>query len=474
MKVGVIQVSKMVILPDGNMDTTNELRIQHGVTSELLHPRVQADDQLCNPVFITTFECRKSGNISIIGTLITLDMEVALINQNKIDEWIHEVEERPASAALIIQYIANRLSELASREEELAAQNIELLSGRKVEEYESRITILEYQLELLKRQLGGETVLPTEMPATKPFLELVNLLVYNPMGQVLRVELNPTGLTSGQKVARIISESPLGDIRPNLLVANSQEELLFLFDTGRTVALPVTNLPASSEESLDWQQAFIQEPRIKEELAAIHPIAKMSLYESCLQTSRRGFVKKIRTSFLASHITEKYIGTGVKLPADKTCGLAFADMDDLFVMVSQEGYILSMRVDRLPVAIEEVIHLGITDHIVAGFIAGQKPSLIFITQNGKAVHRDTSWLEPASSFKTKGQPLLSKERREAGIRIVGAAPVDEADWGVILHNDGSLTAHRLSELLAIGSIPTGDQTNSILSFTSFHLPEVNK
>jgi DNA gyrase/topoisomerase IV subunit A len=397
-----------------------------------------------------------------------------LINQNKIDEWIHEVEERPASAVLIIQYIANRLSELASREEELAAQNIELLSGRKVEEYESRIANLEYQLELLKRQLGGEVILPTELPAIKANLEMINLLVYNPLGQVLRVELNSTSLTSGQAVARIVSETPLGDIQPNVLVTNSQEELLFLFDTGRTVALPVTNLPAFSEQNLNWQQAFIQEPRIKEELAAIHPIAKMSLYEACLQISRRGFVKKIKTSFLASHITEKYIGTGVKYPADKTCGLTFANKDDLFVMVSQEGYIFSMQVDHLPVAIEEVIHLGITDHIVAGFITGQKSSLIFITQNGKAVHRDINWLGPASSFKTKGQPLLSKERREAGTRIIGAAPVDEADWGMFLYTDGSLTTHRLSELLATGSVPSMGQTNSILSFTSFQVPEEHK
>jgi DNA gyrase/topoisomerase IV subunit A len=397
-----------------------------------------------------------------------------LINQNKIDEWIQEVEERPTSAILIIQYIANRLSELASREEELAAQNIELLSGRKVEEYENRIANLEYQLELLKRQLGGEVILPTELPDIKPHLEMINLLVYNPLGQVMRVELSPTSLISGQVIDRIISETPLIETQSNVLVTNSQEELLFLFDTGRTVALPVANLPASNEERLDWQQAFVQEPRIKEELAAIHPIATMLLYETCLQISRRGFVKKIKTSFLASHITEKYIGTGVKYPADKTCGLIFADKEDLFVMVSQEGFVFCMQVDRLPVAIEEVIHLGITDHIVAGFITGQKSSLIFITQNGKAVHRDTSWLDPASSLKTKGQPLLSKERREAGTRIIGAAPVDVDDWGVFLYDDGSLTTHKLSGLLATGSVPIKGQTNSILSFTSFHMPEVNK
>jgi DNA gyrase/topoisomerase IV subunit A len=395
-----------------------------------------------------------------------------LINQNKIDEWIREVEERPTSAVLIIQYIANRLTELASREEELAAQNIELLSGRKVEDYENRIANLEYQLELLKRQLVNDSQLTMETHATKPRQNMINILIYNLLGQVLRMELNPTSLTSGGRIACITNEASLDEMQPNLLATNSQEELLLLFDSGRTVALPVSELPTSSNESLGWQHAFIEEPHIKEELATIQPIAKLSLYDTCLQTSRRGFVKKAKTSFVAAHIAEKYIGTGVKLPADKTYGLTFANKDDLFVLVSQEGYIFCMPVDRLPVAIEEVIHLGISDHIVAGFIAGQKPSIIFITQTGKAVHRDTSWLEVANSYRTKGQPLLSKERREAGIRIIGAAPVDDTDWGVFLQNNGSLTIYKLSDLLATGSVPYEDQTNSILSFTSFHMPEV--
>jgi DNA gyrase/topoisomerase IV subunit A len=403
-----------------------------------------------------------------------LEKEVALINQNKIDEWIREVEERPTSAALIIQYIANRLSELATREEELAAQNIELLSGRKVEEYENRITSLEYQLELLKRQLGGEVILPSVAPTTRPLQEMINLLVYTPQGLVLRVEIDPAGLTSGQTIATIAGDSSLESMFPDILVTTSQEELLFLFDSGRTVSMPVAHLPAPNAVDLDWHNAFIQEPRIKEQLTTIQPVARMSLYELCLQASRRGYVKKTKTSYLASHITENYIGTGVKLPADKTCSLTFAGKEDIFVMVSREGYIFSMQADHLPVAIEEVIHLGITDHIVAAFAAGQKPSMVFITQNGKAVHRDIDWLEPASSFKTKGQPLLSKERREAGVRIVGAAAVDEIEWGILLYSDGVLKAHRLDELLAAGSIPTGQPNASILSFSSFHLPGMEK
>ena len=394
-----------------------------------------------------------------------------MISRDKIDEWIREVEERPSSAELIIRYIANRLSELASRDEELVAQNIELLNGNKVKEYESRIASLEYQLELLKRQLKGEFVLPTEMPSPTSIQEMINVLLYTRLGQVLRVELDPTGLAHAQSIAKITRELPVTGLQPTLLITSTQEELLFIFDSGRTVRMPATHLPISEAEHMDWQGAFIEEPRGKEELAAIQPIAKMPLYETCIQASRRGYVKKTKTSFFTSHLEEDYIGSGVKVRADKTCGLTFANNDELFVMVSQEGYIFSMQVERLPIAIEEVIRLGITDHIVGTFVASRKPSILFITQNGKAVHRDTSWLEPASSFKSKGQAILSKERLEAGIRIVGAAPVSEADWGVFLQADGILSSFRLSDLLAKGSVVTGQAAVQILSFAVFQMPE---
>jgi len=395
-----------------------------------------------------------------------------LISPDKIDEWIREVEERPASAELIIRYIARRLSELTARDEELVGQNIELLSGRKVGEYESRIASLEYQLELLKRQLGGEVILPSEVPSFTPIQEKLNLLLYNQLGQVLRMEMDPARLTSGRIMAGMTSEVAPEGMSPTVLVTSSQEELLFIFDSGRTVRRPAAQLPQADGDRFDWQKAFIEEPRVKEELTAIQPIGKMPLFELCIQASRRGYVKKMKTSFFTAHLEEDYIGSGVKVRADKTCGVTFANKTDLFVMVSQEGHIFSMPAERLPTAIEEVVQLGITDHIVSTFIAGKKPSILFITQNGKAVHREIGWLEPANSFKSKGQAILSKERRETGVRIVGAALVEETDWGMMLHGDGSLTMHKLDELLAAGSVSAGQPANPILSFSIFHLPEI--
>jgi DNA gyrase/topoisomerase IV subunit A len=398
------------------------------------------------------------------------DKEANLISQEKIDEWIREVEQRPSSAELIIRYIANRLSELSKRDEELLAQNIELISRRKVEEYESHIASLEYQLELLKRQLGGEVVLPKETPQQPAITQKLNVWLYNPLGQVLKIELEPDEIGEARQIASLVGEVSPGGMQPELLATTSQEELLLIFDSGRTVRLPAYQLPASSVDGLDWAQAYLEEPRVREELAAIQPIARMPLYQLCIQVSRRGYVKKINMASFTSHVEEDYIGKGVLLPADKPCTLAFANPEDLFVMVSQEGYIFSMPAAKLPAAIQEVIQLAITDHIVSAFVVSQQPSIVFITANGKVGHREASWLEPARSFKSMGQAILSKSRREAGARIVGAALAEQDDWAVFLHLDGSLSVAPVNDLLATGSLPGREAEAQIVSFSVFKLP----
>ena len=406
-----------------------------------------------------------------------------MITPEKIDEWIREVEERPSSASTIIRYISNRLSDLSSRNEELLAENISLLTGKKIEDYESRIANLEYQVELLKRQLGGELALPEGVLNQAPAINTISFLLYSPQGWVLRVESGLAELASGGTVGRFEGEvTPEGRL-PRLLAAGPQEELLFIFDTGRTATMAVSALKAAS---LDWKQAFVQEPRGMEELAAILPIAKMALYESCIQTSRKGFIKKIKEPQFEAYIANSYIGTGVKLPLDKTCGLAFCGKDDWLVIASKEGFLLGLEANRLPITIEEAMKLGTTDHIITGFSASPaepagagggkskaerpQPSLLVVTQNGKVLQRDLSWLEIASTFKTRGQPIFSKERRATGARLVGAAAVLEEDWGVALHADGGLTTHRVKDLVAAGSIFAGKQAGEILDFTTFRLP----
>ena len=183
-----------------------------------------------------------------------------MITPEKIEEWLKEAEERPASSGLLIRYIANRLSELSARNEELLADNIALRLGRKVEEYESRIANLEYQLDLLKRQVAGG--LPEAAPGAIPPAQALaqaglTLLLYTPQGQVLKAEIDEPG-QGGDAVARLV-EVTGGEagVPPGLLLARPYDELLLIFNSGRTVTVPAASLPAGPTQALNWEEASL-------------------------------------------------------------------------------------------------------------------------------------------------------------------------------------------------------------------------
>jgi DNA gyrase/topoisomerase IV subunit A len=385
-----------------------------------------------------------------------------MINQDKIDEWIREVEERPISAPIILRYIANRLKDLASQNEELRTENYQLRSGNKVEDYESRIANLEYQIDLLRRQVSGQTVQPVQ--------KILSLLIYNQEGQALRVEVPTAEIQPGRAPTAFKTpfDSESGPLR--LLVTGSHEELLFVFDSGRTAAIPVTAIAAVAGGGMDWSQAHLQEPIGGEKLAVVVPVARMTLMESVVQSSLRGCVKRMMRSFFESQLAKNYIGTGVKQQPDKTSGLTLCAKEDLFVMVSREGFLFGMDPARLPFAIEEAMRLRATDYVIHSFALPKGSTFVIVTNNGKVIHRDYDWLEPAVSFKNKGQALFSQSRRDAGVRVAGAAAVQEDDWGAALHLDGRITLHKMSALFASGSIPTEDGDGDILDFEVFGNP----
>jgi DNA gyrase/topoisomerase IV subunit A len=389
-----------------------------------------------------------------------------LITTEKIDEWMCEVKDRPSSAPFIIQMIANRLNSLSQRYEQLLAENTVLLTGKKIEDYETRIANLEYQLDLLKRQLGGE---PLSGAVQSAPTQTVSIFLYTPQGQVLRIELQPGDAAPASILGRF-NPLPL-DCSPQLLATGTHEELLFLFDSGRTVTMPAAAIPPQ-QDKLDWDRAFVEEPRGGEELAAIVPIGRMSLSDCCVQASRHGALKKMMRRAFESYVAKNFVGAGVKQTTDRTCGLALCEKGDRVVLASQEGYLLTVETADLSYAIEDSIRLSTSDHILRVFPLGQKPQVVFLTDTGKVILRDTSWLEPAgSSLRKRGQPIFSDERRKTGVRLVGAGAVEEQDWGAALDSDGSLVVTPLRALLGAGTaLPTGRPAVRLLAFTVFSPP----
>jgi DNA gyrase/topoisomerase IV subunit A len=390
-----------------------------------------------------------------------------LISQDQIEEWIREVEERPASGALIVRFISNRLRDLTLRNEDLLAENIALRSNKRVEEYESRIASLEYQLEMLRRQVGGDLNGLTDLRATADQVETISVIIYLPIGRVLRVETRANELESGGRLAQLLSPVASNERPPRLLVTRSKEELVFLFDTGRTVTMPVAAIPAVAGDGLAWKDAYLVEPRAGEELATVAPLARLALADAIVQVSRRGCLKRMMRNSFESHLGKNYIGAGIVAKPDLNCGLVLAGKDDTVVISSREGAVLSAPVGRLPYTSEESLRLSVTDYIVSAFAVGRKTGLLFVTNTGKAVVRETGWLEAAASSKSRGQALLSTARREAGTRLSGAAAVDENDWGAALLRSGTIRAFRAAELAAFGALPDLGTDDEVIDFCTF-------
>jgi DNA gyrase/topoisomerase IV subunit A len=394
-----------------------------------------------------------------------------VFTSEKIEEWIKEVEERPSSAPIVIQFIASRLRDLTEWNEKLRAENIVLRTGKRVEEYERQIAHLQYQLDLIKRQYGGELPEADQILTAEPVTtsETLSLLIYGIDGRVLHLELDSNSLEDGSTIGNL-GGLPLSEEPPRLLVVPSKEELLFVFASGRIATTPVVGLPIHLlrvDESIDWEQVSIPNPpQSGDTLACIVPVSKMALADYFIQTSRRGYMKKIRMALAPSIMENQYIGRGAKLPADETLDLGLSGDQDRFVLVSQEGYLRYVPIDLLPYAVVEAIHLNSTDHLVSAFPMQAEKSVLVITQIGKTIHRTEDSLELVTDLERVGKALYSKSRREAGIRVVGAAAVAESDWGLALQSEGQISLHAVSELFSRGTIPVEGE---LITFVTFEI-----
>jgi DNA gyrase/topoisomerase IV subunit A len=378
---------------------------------------------------------------------------------NKIDEWIKEAEARPESALTLMRLIAGRLRELTERNEELLAENIALQNGTRVEEYQTRITYLEYQLDLLKRRFGAEGVMLAEIPAETVEAVTTSLLIYNGRGRILRMELAADDHEPGRIGDKLEEEHE----PPRLLAVPSNEEALLLYSSGRVSTIPVDSLPImEAGAAWKWEQAALpDEPRAGETLVCIAPFSGMPVSSFFLQVSRRGCVKKTMTSMAQTILGGHYLGKGTLGKADQPFDLTLCGKGERFAFVTYEGKLLGLDVDNLSYSLEERIKLSATDYVIASFIPGVEDALIFVTQTGKVLHRERDMLELSKSPSAKGQALISANRLEGGVRFMGAAAVQAGDQVAVLDAVGQVKIYEAKGITGSGSIAAGGLVLSI-------------
>ena len=369
----------------------------------------------------------------------------------KIDEWMKEAEERPASAVAIVKLVANRLRELTERNEELLAENIALENGTRVDEYRKQIAHLEYQLDLLKRRFGVNDLSSVELPATAAVEDsTLSILIYNARGRVFRLELDEDTKEIGQITGDVVGN----DEPPRILALPSNEEICLLFTSGRIETYPVSNIPiVELGNKWEWENAALpDEPRAGELLACIAPFSHLPLSDFFLQISRRGCAKKNMTSMAQSILGNHYIGKGALQKSDQPFDLMLCREQDIAIFVTYEGKVIALDVDNLSYAIEERIRLSATDYVIASFIARPESQLLCVTQTGKVIQRESKSIEASKSSTAKGQALIPPSRLGQGVRFMGAATVQDGDQVVVLDATGRLRSLEADSMTGAGSI----------------------
>jgi hypothetical protein len=378
----------------------------------------------------------------------------------KIDEWMKEAEERPASAIAIVKLVANRLRELTERNEELLAENIALENGTRVDEYRKQIAHLEYQLDLLKRRFGVEDIASTEVRAVPTGEDsTLSVLIYNARGRIFRLELDEDVKEIGHIAGDVVGD----DEPPRILAVPSNQEISLLFTSGRIETCPVSNiLTVELGGKWDWAQASLpDEPRAGELLACVTPFSHLPLSEFFLQISRRGCSKKTLISMAQSVLSNHYIGKGALQKSDQPFDLMLCHKLAIAMFVTYEGKVIALDVGDLSYAIEERIRLSITDYVIASFLAQPESQLLCVTQTGKVIHRESKSIDTSKSSTAKGQALIPPSRLEQGVRFMGAAAVQDGDQVVVLDATGRLELLDAGSMSGAGSIEAGGLILSI-------------
>ncbi len=388
-----------------------------------------------------------------------------MIKPNKIQEWIQEIEERPLAAPFLVRTLSARLLELDEINESLRAENLTLRTDKKIQEYERRIADLEYQIELLKRQVQGEIKLVTNQ---------AYLLIYDTEGHLLIRDFSPQELASGGGFAPISQfEAPHSD-DIHMLAVEPHDELMFVMDSGRVSTQTASELPLAGDDTT-WQNTFTFDMRSGERLVTIVPITRAPFIQSVVQVSRKGAARSIKKDLFQSFLASHQVGKGVRSPADAPLGLSLCNSDEVFVVVSHSGFTGAFQPQKLSITLEEIIKLDMKDYLVSAFTIRSDQKLVIALENGDLYFQTNPWQDAQDADGSKRR-LLFGSSRSSSVRIVEAVSAAEGSWAFQLDQQGSITV-RLIEVAEDGkkekSLKGKNLANSTIAFTIWQ-PDTNK
>jgi DNA gyrase/topoisomerase IV subunit A len=203
-----------------------------------------------------------------------------------------------------------------------------------------------------------------------------------------------------------------------------------------------------------------------EELASMLPITRLHAYDCCVQVSRFGAARKIAIQYFKTFVTNNNIGKGVKFNFDRILNLTLCNENQLLVLASRAGNLLSLSAGALPVALDEMMHFKVNDYVVSALTLDPGQTLVAVTQNGAAYALNQARLLPANASERRMRQLLP-ETREEDEALAGAVALSGTDWLVIYRDDGTLSAYRPGSLSNRKTILSAGQDARVLAVAGY-------
>ena len=142
-------------------------------------------------------------------------------------------------------------------------------------------------------------------------------------------------------------------------------------------------------------------------------------------------------------------GAGLSFDFDRLCNLSLVNEAGVVVLACRSGTIFATQTTALPVGLDEVIHFKVGDYLAASFAISPEGLMVAVSEDGIGFVQKADWLILAKPGERKFRQVFPGNKTGEMI-LAGAAEANLQDWGLVLREDGTIYAFRVSDLSTRG------------------------
>lgn len=361
-----------------------------------------------------------------------------MIRKGDVQWWVLEAQKYPESASIAINFLAERLAELDTENEELRNEIIRLQQRAPVQTSSGEVMALRRQVEKLQYLLQSQA-------ATEPTIVLLS--------DQLRSARIP--IPEAQELART-GETPL-DTRAmlelhSLLAARPHDELLEFTNDGRGFKQLVPDLPPLTESGR-WPNE--RDPALAEQERLAVAIAVSRAPRFWTIATRKGYVQRFVRAALEREMSAGDPLLRSLLDRDEAVAVINGDRGDI-VLTTRWGQAIRFSQRVIDVQGSIALDLEQGDEVAAALALPEDGEILLVTAGGYVARRSTAQLPArAKPGNTTGKRLIQAQD------VLAVYPFTPHDHLLYLTYSGTLVLVPTADIPLLERLGKGTQVHDL-------------